>query len=224
MTPRLARIALCGFAFLAGAVATNALYFQNSGQSPGRPVADRRPDKVTPEKAAWGERKSSRPSLQANSVKLDNPPEPGAADGKPDTIRAIQRELASRGYGPLTVDGVPGLATRAAIMAFEADEGLPLNGIANEQLLKVILLGATEADIAARAQTTARAQDVIRVAQNWLLTLGYQPGPATGTMTDETRNAIRAFETNAGLTPKGRISAEVIKRLADSVPLKAAAR
>jgi peptidoglycan hydrolase-like protein with peptidoglycan-binding domain len=220
MTPRLARVALCAFAFLAGAIATNALYFQGRTAAPTRASAERR----ALETGTWGDPRPQRTSLQANSIKLDNPPEPGASDGKPDTIRAIQRELQGRGYGPLTVDGVPGLATRAAIMAFETDEGLPLTAIANEALLKVILLGPAEGAGKQAADPSARAQDVIRATQNWLRALGYQPGPSNGILTEETRNAIRAFESSAGLAPRGRISADIVKRLADSVPLKAATR
>jgi peptidoglycan hydrolase-like protein with peptidoglycan-binding domain len=61
------------------------------------------------------------------------------------TISAIQRELKSRGYGPIAGDGVMGLSTRAGIMAFEHDHGLGLTGEASEELLKRILLGASPA-------------------------------------------------------------------------------
>lgn len=216
MTPRLARFALCTFAFLAGAIATNAIYFQGRSAAPSRSS-----DRLAIDKASWS---ASRSPLQANSLKLENPPEPGATDGKPDMIKAIQRELQERGYGPLTIDGVPGLATRAAIMAFEADEGLPLTAIANVSLFTAIVLGTKPTSSNADAGPSARAQDVIRATQNWLYALGYQPGPATGLMSDATRDAIRAFEASAGLKPKGRISADLVKRLADSVPLRSVAR
>lgn len=230
MTPQLARIALCGFAFLTGGVATNALYFQGRTLPPNR-VAQERPSERRPavERTNYADPKASArddrrlPPMQANAAKLENPPEPGATDGRPDTIKAIQRELSTRGYGPVAVDGVPGLATRAAIMAFEADEGLPLTAIANEQMLKSILLGAVPGS-ATQKPPSARAQDIIRAVQNWLLSLGFQAGPSTGLMTPETEKAIRAFEASLGLSPKGRISADLVKRLADAVPLKSAAR
>lgn len=228
MTPQLARIALCGFAFLTGGVATNALYFQGRILQPSRVTQERAPERrPTAERTNYVEPKANArddrrlPPMQANAAKLENPPEPGATDGRVDTIKAIQRELSTRGYGPVAIDGIPGLATRAAIMAFEADEGLPLTAIANEQMLKNILLGAVPGNT---APPSARAQDVIRAVQNWLLSLGYQAGPSTGLMTPETEKAIRTFETNLGLAPKGRISADLVKRLADAAPLKAATR
>lgn len=216
MTPRLARLALCTFAFLAGGIATNAIYFQGRSTVPARSS-----DRLAIDKASWS---APRSPFQANSLKLENPPEPGATDGKPDMIKAIQRELQQRGYGPLAIDGVPGLATRAAIMAFEADEGMPLTAIANVSLFTAIVLGTKPTVANSGTEPSARAQDVIRATQNWLYALGYQPGPATGMMSDATRDAIRAFEASVGLKPTGRISADLVKRLADSVPLRSVAR
>lgn len=223
MTPQLARFALCAFAFLAGAVAVNAFYLQ--GRTVEKPLASAG-ERAPPTSTARSQSPSDRrlPQLQANAAKLENPPEPGAVDGRPDTIKAIQRELTTRGYGPISVDGVAGLSTRAAIMAFEATEGLALTAIANEQMLKTILLGAPPAASRKPAEPSARAQEVIRAVQNWLLSLGYAAGPANGLMSPETEKAIRAFEANAGLSPKGRITADLVKRLADAAPLKSAAR
>lgn len=224
MTPQLARFALCAFAFLAGAVAVNAFYLQGRTVEAPRVAAGAPPAATTAPVRPAVRDERRLPPMQANAAKLENPPEPGAVDGRPDTIKAIQRELTTRGYGPIVVDGVAGLSTRAAIMAFEATEGLALTAIANEQMLKNILLGAPPASGRKPAEPSARAQDVIRAVQNWLLSLGYAAGPANGLMSPETEKAIRAFETNAGLTPKGRITAELVKRLADAAPLKAAAR
>jgi peptidoglycan hydrolase-like protein with peptidoglycan-binding domain len=150
-----------------------------------------------------------------------------SGDGNVETIRAVQRELKARGYGPVTLDGVPGLATRAAIMAFEADNALPLTGEASETVLKRILLGVSAAgpeDAAAMTPPSPRACEVIRAVQNWLTQLGYQPGPADGGMSSDTVSAIRFFEMDKGLVPKGRISAELVTRLADAAPLKSAGR
>ena len=40
-----------------------------------------------------------------------------------DLTRAIQRELKAKGYEAGAVDGVIGLVTRGAIMAYESDAG-----------------------------------------------------------------------------------------------------
>jgi peptidoglycan hydrolase-like protein with peptidoglycan-binding domain len=49
--------------------------------------------------------------------------------------RAIQGELTDMGYDPGPVDGALGLKTRAAIMAYERDNGLPERGQVSKSLL-----------------------------------------------------------------------------------------
>src|SRR5690606_14381969 len=58
-----------------------------------------------------------------------------------DVVRAVQRELIDRGYEAGPVDGVAHAVTRAAVMAYEHDHGLPLTGQPSEDLLKKILFG-----------------------------------------------------------------------------------
>jgi peptidoglycan hydrolase-like protein with peptidoglycan-binding domain len=49
--------------------------------------------------------------------------------------RAIQDELVEMGYDPGPVDGALGAQTRAAIMAYERDHGLPERGQVSKSLL-----------------------------------------------------------------------------------------
>ena len=133
----------------------------------------------------------------------------------PETIRAIQRELQARGYEAGAADGVPGLVTRAAIMAYEHDNGQPLSGAADEALLKAVLLGG--AHPGARPATAApgpHAVQVIRAVQQWLASLGYSPGVADGQPKNETSRAIRAFELDQKMPATGRISGPLVAKLA----------
>lgn len=50
-------------------------------------------------------------------------------------IRKLQQTLADLGYGPLTIDGIPGGQTTSAISAFQRDNGLVVNGQISEALL-----------------------------------------------------------------------------------------
>lgn len=249
MTPQLARITLGGFCLLAAGVATNALFFQPRPSLADRTGLDRTlaragPDRMREPAPSGPSAKPGRPvangpvakgaeqrrlvAFEINAARVERLGDGPPGDGGGETIRAVQRELKARGYGPVGVDGVPGLATRAAIMAFEADNGLPLTGEASETVLKRILLGVSAAgpDDAAAATTppSPRAGEVIRAVQNWLAQLGYQPGAADGRMSSDTVSAIRFFEMDKGLVPKGRISAELVTKLADAVPLKSAGR
>jgi peptidoglycan hydrolase-like protein with peptidoglycan-binding domain len=132
-----------------------------------------------------------------------------------DTVRAVQAELNRRGYGPMAADGVIRPAVRAGIMAFEHEHRLPLTGEATQDLLKQLLFGAPPATGAAGAPEirTQQAQVVIKDVQRQLAARGYQPGAADGRLTAETVAAIRTFEADQGLVPKGRVSAVLLDRL-----------
>jgi peptidoglycan hydrolase-like protein with peptidoglycan-binding domain len=138
------------------------------------------------------------------------------APAKPQTIRAIQRELALKGYDPGPADGNLGMMTTAAIMAFEHDEGLNLTGEPSERLLRHIILGRAAEDAGADAASQRPAETVtrlVRAVQQGLATLNYAPGMADGSLSEETVRAIREFEMDQGLVPTGRISGRLIVRL-----------
>lgn len=155
-------------------------------------------------------------SFNAAVMKVEPAFGSNTGDAAPDTIRAIQRELIQRGYGPITQDGVPGLSTRAAILAFEKDAGFALTAEASDALLKRILLGASadrnEAANAGKVKST-QAEQVIRTVQQSLAGLGYQPGKIDGRVGEESERAIREFEMDQGTTPTGRVSADLVVRL-----------
>jgi len=46
------------------------------------------------------------------------------------TVADLQRALKSRGYDCGPVDGIMGFRTREAVMRFQRDQGLPVDGIA----------------------------------------------------------------------------------------------
>jgi peptidoglycan hydrolase-like protein with peptidoglycan-binding domain len=172
----------------------------------GRQAADKRAHRVPrgkPEAAEIAPAAASEPAPKADAQSAE-------------TVRAIQRELRQRGYGALPSDGSLRPATRAAIMAYEFDNRLPLTGQASEALLRVLVFGGTpKADPASAGKVgTAEAQELVRLVQQRLGALGYQPGPSDGQLQEATMRAIRDFELDKGLVPKGRVSAEVLAQLA----------
>jgi peptidoglycan hydrolase-like protein with peptidoglycan-binding domain len=151
--------------------------------------------------------------LDLAALGADSPPAKNA--GEAEMTRAVQRELQIRGYETGARDGIVGVMTRGAILAFEHDHGLPLTARPSEALLKAIILGERGKGRGKIAKVeTAEAQDVIRSVQRSLAKLGYKPGAANGTMTPETGRAIRAFEDDQALAATGRISGPLIARLA----------
>ena len=196
MTPRRLQLGLAAFAILSAAVVFNLVYLQGVGRIPGPPA---KPG-LSPE--------AGRLQLVADLV-----PQPHDSD----TIRAIQRELESRGYGIGRPDGVTGLVTRAAILAFEIDHGLPLSADASEDLLRAVILGSADTGGVAGERVTRigpQADQLIRSVQQSLSALGFGPVKADGQLGEETLQAISRFEREQGLAPTGRISAQMVARLA----------
>ena len=135
MTPRQARIALSTFVLLAAGVVYNALYMQSdvaSGQDCRRGDASgagvTADHSAAPRPHAHNPRRQNAPPCSSRTRPMPTtrrktlPDEAGA-----DTIRAIQRELNQRGFGPVASDGIMRPVTRAAIMSYEHDNRLPLH-------------------------------------------------------------------------------------------------
>jgi peptidoglycan hydrolase-like protein with peptidoglycan-binding domain len=226
MSPRQARIVLGSFMLLAAGVAVNALFLQHRamlgasavvGHGGTRSTAadrTRQPAKAPAIKTSVsGELRLAR--FKPDSAMVDDSLET-VAEADAETIRAIQRELRQRGFGALTADGQAGLVTRAAIMAYEADNGLAVTGAATEQLLRRLLLGAAALEPLSDAKVRPlHAERVIKAVQQALTTHGYQPGRIDGRLGDDTIRAIREFETDKGLIPRGRITADIVARLVE---------
>lgn len=135
-----------------------------------------------------------------------------------DVTKALQRELKIRGYETGSADGQPGLMTRAAIMAYEHDRDLPLTGEPSAQLLKLVLQGgppiAAATEPRPNKEQSVQATQVIRTVQQSLVTLGYVPGKVDGRAGEDTVRAIREFEIDQGLPETGRVSGQLVARLA----------
>lgn len=194
-----ARLVFFAFIGISAVIAHNAIYLQD-GPHPARFSAN--VENLTVDAgtvtASTAPRKPVKPVVQTS-----------------ETTRSIQRELAARGYEPGPVDGIHGLLTRASIMAFQLDKGMTVTGEANEQLLKAIIFGTISGKPAPAEkpvipeETTA----LIKVVQEILSKMGYDPGPVDGLIGPGTARAIRSFEEQQKMPQKGRISGKVLKAL-----------
>jgi peptidoglycan hydrolase-like protein with peptidoglycan-binding domain len=243
MTPGQARIALSAFVLVTAGVAFNALFLQ------GRPSAASRPERPIAQKGAPDAARKKGEASRSDkagprwpgSSSADSPlriarfaPDPARTEGpagsaqdaaSAKSVAAIQRELNARGYGPLATDGEMGIGTRAAIMAYEHDSGLPVTGEASEMLLKRMLFGAAAGLEPASAKgTSPEAERVISAVQKGLVALGYQIARIDGRLGEDTVKAIRDFEVDRGLVPKGRVSAELLARIGDAGALRPPSR
>lgn len=133
-----------------------------------------------------------------------------------ELTKGIQRELGNINYEPGQSDGVLGLVTRAAIFAYEYDNGLVLTGQPSEQLLSQLILGSSSltASAARPGKTmTADGESFVRNVKRQLAALGYQTGVPSSALTPEFARAIREFETDQKLKLSGRISGPMMSRL-----------
>jgi len=224
MTPRQARVALGGFLLLAAGVTGNALYLQGAislNSAMGKAAVAAKPEKpVRRSSPPEAEQVKSTASLKPRAADEGTGPTPPLDESDAETVRNIQRELKRRGHGPVVADGIMRPAARAAIMAFEHEHGFPLTGEATQATLKRLVFGtsvATETAVSPEVRSP-HAEAVIKEVQRLLTARGYRPGPIDGGLRAQTVAAIRVFETDQGLTPKGRISAEIFVRLQDGTP------
>jgi Putative peptidoglycan binding domain len=226
MTPGQARGMLLCFAFLLAGVSCNAIFLQETAggeqlRARAAPVVPRQPREATPAPARAATTHDP-PALRIARFApdrngLEGPRAPAGKGSDPETVRAVQIELKRRGFGPVPSDGSLGLATRAAIMAYEHDSGLALTATPSEQLLKRLLLGPAEGTVAHHGgeAVTPEAGELVAYIQRALALLGYQPGGPDGRLGADTVRAIRDFEVDRGMVPKGRISAELVRQLGD---------
>ena len=80
---------------------------------------------------AW---KSGNAGQTAAPVSTATAPAP-SADELTRVVHHVQSRLAARGYDPGPVDGVVGERTRAAIRAYQRDQGLPMDGQLTPELI-----------------------------------------------------------------------------------------
>jgi peptidoglycan hydrolase-like protein with peptidoglycan-binding domain len=142
------------------------------------------------------------------------------------TVRSVQAELTRRGYEPGSADGVAGLVTRAAVMAYEHDQGLPLTAEPSPEVLAHLRHGTSAPGAAiglqpGAPQPASHAEQVIRSVQQVLAQLGYLAAAPDGFVSEQTIRAIREFEMDSGLVPTGRISGPLVARLTKQTSVQA---
>ncbi|MCJ7598764.1 MAG: peptidoglycan-binding protein [Methyloceanibacter sp.] len=214
----LARLVFLAFLAMSGSIIYNALYLQDL-----RGLASLPPTAPVPA-AAPAPRTASVPQAASVEVMLppvstDLPPLSAENGGSLLVVRAVQRELAARGYDVGETDGTLSVKTRAAISIYESREGLPVTGIATDELLHHILLGgsAKPADTgsadAGPATPTEDESATVMAVQQILADLGYDPGTPDGAIGSSTSAAISAFQRDRNISETGHISPELLDQL-----------
>lgn len=221
MTERDRKLAVVVSLLATTSVALNMLVFQNTN---GKGSAIETGG--IPQRTAWVDGPGitlgpTSPGPGAPKQPAEGVPPPGPLtetdDGnKVETIKGVQRELANINYEPGPADGVLGLVTRAAVFAYEYDNGLVLTGQPSDQLLSQLILGSSslQQSSARPGKTmTPDGESLVRTVKQQLSALGYQVGVPGAALTPEFARAIREFETDQKLKVSGRISGPMESRL-----------
>ena len=252
LTPFQARLAVATFLLVGSAIGGNILYLQDAALVSA--VARSKVEQVKQRAEASRERRlalepKEMPAAKAEAItRLVPLPAVAERTGRfapsagqlekaampasetemrlPEVVKGIQQKLGQRGYEPGTADGVTGVVTRAAIMAYEYDHGLILTGEPSDTLLHHLQIGTARPATAPklRQQRAGNAEQITRTVQQSLAQLGYFAGKIDGRAGDDTVRSIREYEMDAGLVPTGRVSAPLLMKLARSTTGKAASR
>jgi peptidoglycan hydrolase-like protein with peptidoglycan-binding domain len=110
-------------------------------------------------------------------------------------VSAIQGFLVARGH-PITLDGIFGPATRAAVADFQAATGLPANGIVGDTTWTRLVITVAPGSAGMAVQVLQRELNAKRRAH--LVVNGLYDVP--------TRNAIIAFQKHMKLNPTGTVA------------------
>lgn len=126
-------------------------------------------------------------------------------------VRDVQRELRARGHDPGPTDGVVNPKTRDAIRDYQAATDGHVTGEANVELLASL----RRSDTAATAGETP-SSDIAREIEAELQQRGYSVGSVDGNIDEHSREAIRRYQRDAGLTQDGQATQPLLAHMRSS--------
>ena len=150
---------------------------------------------------------------------------------KGEAVRNVQKRLKALGYLDGNADGDYGNMTKNAVKAFQSRNGLNVTGTVNSSTLKK--LNSSDAKKASGGSTSGNSTsdgtcspgdkgEAVRKVQKRLQALGYLSGTADGDYGNQTRNAVKAFQSRNGLSVTGTVNSSTLKKLNSGDAKKAA--
>ncbi len=136
-------------------------------------------------------------------------------------VKKLQERLEKLGYYHDDCDGDYGTLTVNAVKAFQKNNGLSQNGIANAATQnKLYSSSAKEAEDDGSLKKGDSGADVKKI-QERLKELGYFDASCTGNFGSQTVEAVKAFQKRNNLTQDGVVNEKTLKKLNSSSALKA---
>lgn len=113
---------------------------------------------------------------------------------KGDVVKLAQKRLQMRFYDPGPVDGLFGAKTEKAVMYYQGDRGLPVDGIVGPHTWRRLDPPTVEEGATGYP---------VKLLQHLLKDYGYNPGPIDDDFGPNTESAVKQFQTDYGLTVDG---------------------
>lgn len=114
-----------------------------------------------------------------------------------NAVYNLQTNLYGLGYG-CTPDGIFGQKTHSAVIWYQSNNGLSVDGIAG-------------------TKTLAKIKEDVTTVQQQLSDLGYNAGKADGIFGPNTRSAVKSFQSDYNLTADGIAGSKTRAALAEAV-------
>ncbi len=127
----------------------------------------------------------------------------------------VQDRLLALGFGPVNdPPGDFGLATRAALEAFQRYRGLRVDGVCGTQTWETLVEAGYRIGnrFLYRRTPMLRGDDVAELQQR-LCALGFDTGRVDGIFGDATATALREFQENSALPVDGILGGETLREL-----------
>ena len=126
-------------------------------------------------------------------------------------VRDVQHELRRRGYDPGPADGVVNPKTRDAIRDYQATTNGRVTGEANVELLSSLRRSDT---VASAGETPS--SEIAREIKVELERRGYAVGSVEGNIDEQSREAIRQYQRDAGLSQDGQATQPLLAHMRSS--------
>lgn len=137
----------------------------------------------------------------------------GISYGKTDAnVAAVQARLKTYGYYKSTVDGMWGNGTLAAVLKYQSDSGLTVDGVVGggtARKLGITLSAASRSGGISKGKT----YDNIKKVQSALKSAGYYTSTVDGAWGRRTLCAVMHFQSDCGLTVDGVVGSATERKL-----------
>lgn len=136
-------------------------------------------------------------------------PTPGRTSLSTQQVRELQVRLRQLGYFKTNPTGKIGPMTREAVIAFQRNYRLPVDGIANAQVLESVrsasTVGYTTQQPGRNYLTVGDRGENVRLVQERLSQMGFSNTNPDGFFNDYTRQSVIAFQQSSRLNSTGNV-------------------